>query len=61
MDRRRSAHSTRTPGDGPAETEERQGKDEDHEDKEAENFRALTRTISRLPFCIMLASIGVRP
>ena len=58
--RRRSAHSTRTPGDGPAKTEERQGKNEDHEDEQAENFGALTRTISRFPIGIMLASIGVR-
>src|ERR1019366_83936 len=58
--RSRSSHSTRTPGDGPAKTEECQGKNEDHHDEQAENLGALTRTIARFPICIMLASIGVR-
>ncbi len=58
--RRQGAHSTRTPGNGPAKTEECQHKNEDHQREQAENFRALAQTISRFPSCIMLASIGVR-
>lgn len=60
LSRSRSAHSTRAPRDGPAKTEERQGKNEDHQDEQAENFGALPRTISRFPICILLASIGGR-
>ena len=55
--RRRGAHSTRTPGDGPAKTEECQGKDKNREGEQAENFDALPRTISRFPICVVLASV----
>jgi hypothetical protein len=60
LSRRRSAHSTRTPGDGSAKTEECQSKDEDHQDKQADNLGALPGTIARSPSRIMLIFSGLR-
>jgi hypothetical protein len=60
LSRRQGAHSTRAPGNGPAETEECQREDEDHQREKTDNLHALARMISRFPICVMHARIGVR-